>query len=127
MDKDLQSTIRKYYAFSFLSSLWFISAILIPFYTQWGHISLFQVQLLQSWYSLWFFILEVPTGIIADKIGRKYTLSFGALIAGIGLIVYAIQPNFLLFALGEVIVALGNSLISGANDALLYEKLKEKG
>ena len=33
--------------------------------------------------NLWFFILNVPTGIIADKIGRKYALVAGTIIAGL--------------------------------------------
>lgn len=127
MKRNITSIIWRYYAYSCLSNLWFISAILVPFFTIWGHVSLFQVQLLQSWYSFWYFLFEVPTGIIADKIGRKYTLTIGAVLCAVGLIVYSIQPNFIYFLLGEFILALGSSLASGADEAILYEILKEQG
>lgn len=126
MNTKLRSIIGRYYVYRLLSNMWFIGAVLVPFFTLWGHVSIFQVQILQSWYSFWYFIFEVPTGIIADKIGRKYTLTFGAVICTVGLIVYSVQPNFLLFLLGEFILALGSSLASGADEAILYEILKEE-
>lgn len=122
-----RSVIWRYYAYSLLSNLLFIGAIIVPFFTEWGHISLFQVQLLQSWYSFWYFLFEVPTGVIADTIGRRYTLTVGAIIFAVGLIVYSVQPNFILFMLGEFILALGSSLASGADEAILYEILKGQG
>lgn len=121
----MKQAIRRYYAYSLFANMWFIAAILVPFFTQWGHISLLQVQLLQSWYSLWFFILDVPTGVIADKIGRKYALTLGAIVAASGLILYGLIPNFWYFLAAEFLVALGSSLMSGANQAFLYETLKE--
>lgn len=127
IEEKTKSVIWRYYAYSLLSNLWFIGAILVPFFTLWGHVSLFQVLVLQSWYSFWYFIFEVPTGIIADKIGRKYTLTFGAAICAIGLLTYSVYPNFILFMLGEFILALGSSLASGADEAILYEILKEQG
>ena len=127
MKEKTKSVIWRYYAYSLLSNLWFIGAILVPFFTIWGHVSLFQVLILQSWYSFWYFIFEVPTGIIADKIGRKYTLTLGAVICAVGLVTYSVYPNFILFMLGEFILALGSSLASGADEAILYEILKEQG
>lgn len=127
MKEKTKSVIWRYYAYSLLSNMWFIGAVLVPFFTLWGHVSLFQVLILQSWFSFWYFIFEVPTGIIADKIGRKYTLTFGAIICAVGLITYSVYPNFILFMLGEFILSLGSSLASGAEEAILYEILKEQG
>lgn len=127
MKNNVRSMLWKYYLYSFLSSMMFFSAVLIPFFTTWGGLNLFQVQVLQSWFALWLFILDVPSGIIADRIGRKYTVSLGCIIFAIGLLVYAITPSLPIFFLGEFLAALGLSLISGADEAILYEALKEKG
>ncbi|MCW1949101.1 MAG: MFS transporter [Candidatus Shapirobacteria bacterium] len=117
--------IPKYYLFSFLRDFTLFSAVLVPFFTQWGHISLTQVQLLQSWFMLWIFLLEVPTGAVADFLGRKVSLILGALTMTIGVIVYGSIPNFYIFLLGEFILATSLALMSGADNALLYDSLKE--
>src|SRR5688572_28951228 len=62
--------INKNYVYAYFKNFAFFSAVLVPFFTDWGHITLFQVQILQSWFSVWVFLFEVPTGAIADKIGR---------------------------------------------------------
>lgn len=122
---NIKGTVWKFYAFSFLTHVTFFSAVLIPFFTQWGNISLFQVQLLQSWFMLCIFVLEVPTGAIADFFGRKTSLILGCLLWIIGALVYGSIPNFYIFLLGEFILAFGTALISGADSALLYDSLKE--
>jgi len=123
----MKSVLWRYYAFNAFWNILFVAPVIVPFFTQWGHINLFQVQLLQSWYSLWCLLFEVPTGILADKIGRKYTMSAGAFITALACLAYGSVPNFIVFLAAEFIFALGISLISGADQALLYELLQENG
>lgn len=123
--KDYKSNIKKLYLMYFLRGLHFIGGVLIPFYTIWGGINLTQVLLLQSWFMIWVFLLEVPTGTVADKFGRKASLALGSLIGAIAPIVYASYPLFTIFLVGEFLWALSAALFSGANDALLYDTLKK--
>lgn len=127
LDKMTRSTLRRYYAFSFLHSLHFFSAVLVPFFTDWGHITQAEIQWLQSWFMLWIFFLEIPTGAVADYWGRKYSLVLGCVVAAIGALTYGSFPRFEMFLLGEFLFAGGAALISGANQALLYDMLKEAG
>ncbi|HVF69770.1 MAG TPA: MFS transporter [Xanthomonadales bacterium] len=127
MKNNIRSMIWRYYAYSFFSTMIFFSAVLIPFFTKWGGLNLFQVQLLQSWFALWLFALDVPSGVIADRIGRKYTVSLGCLIFAAALLLYGSTPSFSIFLISEFLAALGLSLISGADEAILYEVLKENG
>lgn len=92
-----------------------------------GHISIFQIQLIQSWFSFWVFILEVPTGAVADKIGRKHSIALGSAVVAIAIIIYGSFANFYSFLLAEFIFAIGYALCSGADQALLYDTLKEQG
>lgn len=124
---NIKSTIWKYYIFTFLRELSFFSAVLVPFFTEWGRISLTQVQILQSWFMFWIFILEIPTGAIADYIGRKYSIALGAFLLVITAVIYGSFPSFGIFLLGEFLFATSVALISGANEALLYDSLKEAG
>lgn len=129
MDKrlTLKSILRRYYAFSFFRHFAFFSAVLVPFFTDWGHISFTQIQILQSWFMLWMFILEIPTGAVADFFGRKQSIVLGSLCIAAGALVYGSVPQFGIFLFGEFLWALGNALLSGADRALLYDTLKQHG
>ena len=120
-----KNNIWKYYLFNFLKEFALFSAVLVPFFTQWGNISLFKVQILQSWFMFWIFLLEVPTGAIADYFGRKISLILGSIVIALGVLVYGNTPRFEMFLLGEFILATGFALISGADQALLFDSLKE--
>jgi len=85
--------IQKNYAYAFFKDFSFFTAVLVPFFTKWGNISLFQITLLQSWFSFWVFILEVPTGAIADKIGRKHSIVLGSLIVALAVLLYGSFPH----------------------------------
>ncbi len=127
MKKQIKITIWKYYAFSFLRSFTLFAGILVPFFTEWGGLTLLQIQLLQSWYMLWVFILEVPSGVVADKFGRKTSITFGVILMGIAFVLYGIFSGFTFYLLAELLIALATALISGADQALLYDSLKEAG
>lgn len=119
--------INRLYTFALFKHAAFFSAVLVPFFTEWGGITLFQVQLLQSWFSIWVFVLEVPTGALADRIGRKHSISLGSLIIALAVIVYGSVPNFYVFLLAELIFAIGYAFVSGADQALLFDTLKVSG
>lgn len=123
----IEKIIRRYYAFQFLASFSLFSAVLVPFFTNWGGITLAKTQLLQSWFMFAVFLMEVPTGAVADYFGRKYSLIAGAIVFAMGALVYGSVPKFEIFFLGELILAVGVALQSGAGEALLYDNLKSSG
>src|SRR3989344_5857141 len=127
MGNVFRSNIRKAYIFNFLANIYFISGVLIPFFMDWGKISFFQIMILQSWFVVWVFLLEVPTGAVADRFGRKTSLIASCIVYIIGLFIYTSKPDFLIFLLGEFILAMGVSLSSGAAEAFDYDSLKEAG
>ena len=107
-----EGNIWKMYLFSFIASLHFFSAVLVPFFTDWGKISFFQIMILQSIFTLGVFFLETPTGVIADKLGRRTSVAAGTLISALGFLIYASYPSFAVFIIGEIVLALGCALIS---------------
>ena len=123
-DSGFKKNIWKMYLFTFFVSLHFIGGVLVPFFTDWGKISFAQVMLLQSWFMLWVFLLEIPTGTIADYLGRKHCLALGCLVNIVGVVVYTSSPSFLLFLIGEFLWALSGALFSGADSAFVYDSLK---
>jgi MFS family permease len=66
---------------------------------------------------------EIPSGVLADRIGRKWILISGAAVNAAGCWIFASTHGFWPFAVGEVCFALGTAFISGADSALLYDSL----
>src|SRR5687768_254396 len=109
--KNISQITWLYYAFCFLR-VGLFAGVLIPFFTQHGGLSLTQVQLLQSWFMLCFFLLEIPTGAVADYFGRKQSLIFGAVLSSIGIAYYGlVPPSFIAFMIGEFVLAAAMALI----------------
>ena len=120
-----QANIWKMYVFKFLLNMHFIGGVLVPFFLDWGQISFTQLMILESFFVFSIFLLEVPTGAVADYFGRKISLVFAAIMISIAAFVYSSYPNFYVFLLGEFLWAAGLAFLSGADEALVYDSLKE--
>lgn len=72
-------------------------------------------------------ILEIPTGLLSDYLGRKKTIILGTLAIVGAMLSYVIADSFLPLAIGAALEALAAALFSGNNDALLYESLQQDG
>jgi MFS family permease len=70
-------------------------------------------------------ILELPTGALADLIGRKYVVCLGFIIGGASTIFISQAQNISWLWIGYTISQVGTAFVSGANTALLYDTLKE--
>jgi len=112
---------------AFLGGIELVGPFMIPFFKDWGGLNQTQIQSLQSWFMLWIFILEIPTGLIGDVKGRKFSVLMSDFMMILGPIVYALIPDFRMFLLAEFIFAVGIAFKSGAREALLYDTVKEKG
>jgi MFS family permease len=80
---------------------------------------------LQSLYALSIVFFEVPTGVFADKYGRKVSLVFGAGTLVFGALIYSFGHYFWQFIIAELVWGLGSSFNSGADSAFVYDSLKQ--
>ncbi|MEM8728792.1 MAG: MFS transporter [Pseudomonadota bacterium] len=71
--------------------------------------------------------LEVPTGVLSDRLGRKRTLVLSVLAVLSGAILFCTQPVFWVFALAQILMGAGEALNSGTDDALFYQSLVALG
>src|SRR5690554_1160878 len=69
-------------------------------------------------------VVEIPSGYLADILGRKTTLLAGGIFGTLGFVIYATTGTYLWFILAEVTLGIGQSLISGADSAMLYDTLQ---
>ncbi|MDH4220703.1 MAG: MFS transporter, partial [Candidatus Aminicenantes bacterium] len=119
---DIRANLWKIYIYRFLSEFYLIVPILIPYYES-NHLNSTQIFTIQASYALSVLILEIPSGYLADVIGRKKTLILGAFFLPVGIAVYAFTSSFYTFILAEFIVAVGNSMRSGCDSAFIYDTL----
>lgn len=110
--------------FAPFSVLPFSGAYITPFLLH-NQISQTEIFILQSIATLTFIIWNLPSGYIADRFGRSKAIWIGALISGLAMILYGIGDSFLVFAIGEIGLAVGDGLINGADRALLIDSLKK--
>jgi MFS family permease len=106
---------------------WFMlyMPIIVLFYQENG-LEMQDVFLLQGVYSVAIVILEIPSGYLADVLGRKMTLIIGTILGFGGFVIYSVSFGFWGFLLAELTMGIGQSLISGADSAMLYDTLKAK-
>ncbi len=119
-DLELRKNINLLYAFSFCWLAMVIVPVMVPFFASKG-LSLADVFLLQSLFALSVVVFEVPSGYLADVIGRRRALILGSFFHGAGFTLLCFVDSFAGLVLFEVTVGLGMSLMSGADLSLLYD------
>lgn len=97
---------------------------LVDFWQSYG-LSMFDVMLLETVFAVVVVLSEVPCGYFADHYGRRSSLLIGGSAILLGSLWYTKADSFTQFLLAEIAIALGISLTSGADEALLYDTLCE--
>lgn len=72
-------------------------------------------------------LFEVPTGIIADRWGRKNMIVLASVLGCCEFLFLVFATEFWHFALVVFLAAIGSSASSGAEDAMLYDSLLSEG
>ncbi|HAP57427.1 MAG TPA: hypothetical protein DCR02_06480 [Sphaerochaeta sp.] len=104
--------------------------LIYPVYTLFfeaAGLPLHQVSLLLALWSLPVVILEVPSGVLADRWSRKSMILLSCLLKAVCFLFWAINPSFLFFAFGFLCWGVSEAFSSGAEEALLFESLKSQG
>ncbi len=82
---------------------------------------------LQSIYYFAMVALELPTGWLADRIGRKIPLILGPCFFSAGFFLMFVATDYQTFAIAELLQGTGHALLSGTPSALLYDTLLAEG
>jgi MFS family permease len=107
---------------------WFMLTvpILMLFYHDLGFSTEESFQL-KAMYSVAIVIFEIPSGYLADIMGRSKTILLGSIFGTVGFVIYSLMSGYWPFLIAEFTLGFGMSCISGADSALLYDSLKYMG
>lgn len=118
--------LRLFYLFRLLSTSYLWVPISQAFAWSRG-LSLVEYMLLNTVYCAVVILTEVPTGAIADRVGRRATMAGGALAMVAACLTFAVSAGFTGFAVATALAALSMTLCSGADSAYLFDLLHDYG
>lgn len=125
-NQDLYRTnIHYLYLLSIFRSLYFIIPVWVSMELRF--ISLTQIALIEMVILSSSLILELPTGALADMIGRKTTITISFFISALAYVLFAYADSFSWFLVAGLGFGLGDALLSGALEALIFDTLKQSG
>lgn len=109
-------------------SKWFtlVMPIIVLFYEE-HRLGLQDVFILKSVYSVAAVALEVPSGYLADVWGRKRCIVAGCVLFFGGYLCYSLTETFAAFLVAEILLGIGQTMINGADSALLYDTTVHHG
>lgn len=64
-----------------------------------------------SMYFYAYFIMQIPSGVLADKLGPKKTVSIFSVLAAIGSIIFGMAPNIMIAYIARFMVGIGVSVV----------------
>lgn len=122
----MKSFISKIFAISFFSDLVFIYPVYALMFSDSG-LNALQISMLLMVWAVTSFVLEVPSGVLADKYSRKNILFLAELARITGYLFWLLMPNFLGFLIGFVLWGVKSAFTSGTFEAIVFDELKANG
>ena len=107
----------------FIPFLWM--AVLYVYMTENKGLSSASTMLLLSLQEFLLIFLELPTGVIADKISRRLSVAIGYVLTSLPFLFLPFAESYLAFIAIFSIKSIGKALISGADNSLLYDLLSD--
>lgn len=114
------------YKLDYILRFFFIPIAVWPLvYSQ--YMSFTQLGLIFSVAFLWQTLLELPSGALADLIGRKKTMVMGLIFRFLGFLCVVVGNSIWWFLLAELLDKTYEGLYSGSGQALVYDSLLQEG
>jgi len=114
--------VIKYYTYVSLRFFLFFLPIQVIFFKE-NNLNMTEIFILMSLASLIITLFEIPTGAIADYFGKKISIISGLLSQSIACFIFFAGSNFWYFLIAYFFWAVGSTLMSGVDVALLFDIL----
>ena len=125
--QDYEANIWKSYAFQFLYSFQLWWPIWVIYLTDYRGFSLTQVGTLEALFWIVIILSQLPTGLIADRFGRKLSLMLAGVFTTAAILVFGVASNYWIVLVSYVAWGIGLTFASGADAALVFDSLKAVG
>jgi len=112
----------KFCMYGFLKNLRFFEPFLILFFVEQG-LSFLQIGTLYAIREISTNLLEIPSGIIADALGRRRTMIWSFIAYIISFVIFFFAPGFFTFSIAMVFFSFGEAFRSGTHKAMIFEYL----
>jgi len=122
MDGIQKRQIRKFELYGFLKNLKFFEPFLIVYLFSF-EISLFQIGLLYSIREVIIYSFEIPSGVLADRFGKKNELILCFIFYIFSFTLFFIGGPYYIFVIGFVLYGFGEAFRSGTHKALIMDYL----
>ncbi|MFJ3610690.1 MFS transporter [Streptomyces hydrogenans] len=126
VDHAVRDVTRPFYVYAVLANSLFQRGVFVIFLYQRGF-SAAQVALLQTLLYLVSGVAELPTGVIADRVGRRASIVIGQLLIAGCLLGQVASDRYWVFLALFVGQGVGMACVSGSDTALLYDLLVRRG
>lgn len=120
------SNLQKLILAKFLNNLYFAVPLQTFFFFAKG-LNMTEIMFLESMFLAGNILFEVPTGILGDRIGRKWSIICGAVLSLVAWIPWFLAEGMFLFAVSYFIAGIAIAFQSGSDQALIYDTLRESG
>lgn len=117
---------RKFTSYGFLRNLRFFEAFLLLFLLDKG-MSYSQIGILYAVHEIVLNLFEIPSGIMADTWGRKYTLAGSFIVFIISFVVFYFSSGFILFIFAFALFGMADAFRTGIHKAMMTDYLEIKG
>lgn len=107
--------------------LWLGEGIWVLYLLEERGLTLGQVLLFESAFAAITVAAEIPTGMVADRWGRRLSLLASGLFTALGLTIFGLAGSIEFLLLAFTLFGIGLSLMSGADDAMLFDSLAPLG
>ena len=119
------ANVKLYPWYIFFRSCLFWGPAFILYFT--STLSLSETLHLEAVYYVGIAILEVPSGYLSDRFGRKRTLVLSSVSLVLAYLLFFLGGSFSVFAMAQILLASGFAAASGTDTALHFESLKATG
>jgi MFS family permease len=122
--KDLQ--FYKFAMYGFLKNLRFFEPFLILFFAEKG-ISFLQIGTLYAIREIAINVLEIPTGIVADSLGRRRTMVYSFISYIVSFLFFYLATSYFVLVIAMILFSFGEAFRTGTHKAMVFEYIKIKG
>ncbi len=115
----MKKNIYLMYAMSFLQGMVFYASISTLYRQVWG-VTMFQIMVIESVCLVLGLVLEIPWGIVADRIGYRKTMILCSVLYGVSKVVFWQATSFSGFLAERILLGVATSGLSGVDTSILY-------